>query len=75
MSFLPDNYSEPVESNYMSFEEGDNTFRVLDKATVGWEYWKETIIEGKKVNRPVRVKEHDSIPLAEVVSNTGVPLP
>ena len=67
--FLPKNYKEPVESNYMSFEEGDNTFRVLGQATIGWEYWKEVVIEGKTVNRPVRVKKHDAIPLAEVVIN------
>jgi len=69
MSFLPEGYQEPVESNYMSFEEGENTFRVLGKATVGWEYWKEVEIEGKTVNRPVRVKEHENIPLADVVTN------
>jgi len=69
MSFLPKDFKEPVQSNYMDFEEGDNTFRALDSATVGWEYWVERVIDGKTVNRPVRVKEHDSIPLNEVVED------
>ena len=66
MSFLPKDYKEPVESNYMKFEDGDNTFRVLAEAKVGWEYWKEVTIEGKAVNRPVRVTEYDTIPLGDV---------
>lgn len=68
-AFLPDNYREPVQSNYMSFEDGDNTFRVLDSAKVGWEYWTELMIEGEKKTRPVRVKEYDTIPLVDVVTN------
>jgi len=67
--FLPNDYKEPVKSNYMSFEEGDNTFRVLDSATIGYEYWREEVIDGKRVGRPVRVKEEEAIPLAEVMEN------
>lgn len=37
--FLPTGYEIPVESNYMTFEEGDNTFRVLSSAVIGMEYW------------------------------------
>jgi hypothetical protein len=59
MPFLPEDYKEPVMSNYMSFEEGDNTFRVLDESIIGWEYW-------TKDDRPVRVNEFDNIPLGDV---------
>jgi len=39
-SFFPDeDYTIPESSNYMSFKEGDNKFRVLSNAIVGWEYW------------------------------------
>lgn len=39
-SFFPeDDYSVPDESNYMKFNDGDNRFRVLSKAVVGYEYW------------------------------------
>ena len=69
MSFLPKDYKEPTQSNYMSFEEGDNTFRILDTATIGWEYWTEKEIDGEMKSRPVRVKEHDSIPLRDVNIN------
>lgn len=38
--FFPDeDYEIPESSNYMSFKEGDNTFRVLSNAIVGFEYW------------------------------------
>ncbi len=69
MSFLPENYKEPVISNYMEFEDGDNTFRVLDSAVMGWEYWTDMIVDGEKKSRPVRVKEYDAIPLGEVNVN------
>lgn len=38
--FLPEGYSIPVTSNYMKFKDGDNKFRILDKAIVGMEFWK-----------------------------------
>lgn len=37
--FLPEGYKVPVNSNYMKFQEGENTFRVLSPAVVGYEYW------------------------------------
>ena len=40
MGFLPKNEREPVTSNYMRFEKGENVFRVLSSAIVGMEYWK-----------------------------------
>lgn len=69
MGFLPTDYKEPVQSNYMDFVEGENSFRVLDSATVGWEYWTEVYVDGEKKNRPVRVGEYESIPLGDVVVN------
>ncbi|HEX2527288.1 MAG TPA: hypothetical protein VHL31_13450 [Geminicoccus sp.] len=41
MSFLPENYEIPATQNsYMKLEKGENTFRVLSPAIVGWEAWK-----------------------------------
>src|SRR5258708_29214726 len=41
------NYKIPSTSNYMKFQEGTNTFRVLSSAIVGYEYF-------NKENKPVR---------------------
>lgn len=50
-NFFPeDDYKLPETSNYMKFKEGDNTFRVLSSAIVGWEYWNTD-------NKPIRRKE------------------
>lgn len=38
MSFLPENYRSP-EGNYSKFKPGENTFRILGSAIVGYEYW------------------------------------
>lgn len=48
MNFLPTDYKAP-EGKYYSFEDGENTFRVLSSAITGWEYW-------NKDNKPVRSK-------------------
>lgn len=59
MSFLPDNYETPAErSNYMKFADGDNQFRVLSSAIVGWQYWTE--VAGKRT--PNRVRTWDELP-------------
>lgn len=59
MSFLPDNYEPPKDkSNYMKFDEGENKFRVLSHAIVGWEYW----IQDGKARKPIRVKTWDELP-------------
>lgn len=51
MTFLPDGYSVPKQpSNYFKFEEGENKFRILSKAIVGYEYW-------NTEKKPVRLKE------------------
>lgn len=45
--FLPDQYEVPKSSgNYMKLEDGNNTFRILSSAVVGWEGWVED--EGKR---------------------------
>jgi hypothetical protein len=50
--FLPNGYKVPVSpSNYMKFGDGENTFRVLTSAIVGYQYWN---VDGK----PVRVKDY-----------------
>jgi len=49
--FLGDDYKLPETSNYMKFKEGDNKFRVLSSAIVGWEYWNED-------NKPVKRREN-----------------
>lgn len=46
--FLPEDYQEP-EGNYMKLKEGENVFRVLSSAVVGFEYW-------TAENKPVRSK-------------------
>lgn len=46
--FLPADYKAP-EGNYFKFQEGENTFRVLTSAIVGYEYF-------NKDNKPVRSK-------------------
>lgn len=49
--FFPEaDYKLPETSNYMKFKEGENNFRVLSSAVVGYEYWSVD-------NKPVRSKE------------------
>lgn len=48
MSFLPENYKTP-EGNYYKFQEGENTFRILSSAIIGYEYF-------NKDNKPIRSK-------------------
>lgn len=50
-TFLGSDYKLPETSNYMRFKEGDNKFRVLSSAIIGWEYWTED-------NKPVRRREN-----------------
>src|SRR4051794_24271235 len=58
--FLPEGYQTPeVPSNYMTLEEGQNGFRVLSSAVIGYEWWMENGEEGR---RPVRVRSVDEIP-------------
>lgn len=49
--FFPDSeYKLPVTSNYMKFQTGENTFRVLSSSIVGWEYWN---TENKPIRNPI----------------------
>lgn len=48
--FLPKEYKVPSNSNYMRLKDGENTFRVLSSAIIGWEYWNND-------KKPVRSKE------------------
>lgn len=53
MSFLPDKYEIPDSSTgYMKFKQGENKFRVLSSAIIGWETWTEE--DGKR--KPLRRK-------------------
>ena len=55
--FLPKGYETPAsEQNYMEFEEGTNTFRVLSPAIVGYEWFEDTG-DGGRVPRRVRTEE------------------
>ena len=47
MSFLPEGYVAPDNSGYMKLVPGENTFRVLSSAIIGYEYW-------NTENKPVR---------------------
>jgi len=70
MTFLPKNedgteYEVPVEGNYMRFEQGDNKFRILSDAVIGWEGWVEE--GGKPVpkrfvmdEKPIDLREFDN---------------
>lgn len=49
--FLPAGYEVPASpSNYFKLQDGENTFRVLSSAVVGFEYW-------NTENKPIRLKE------------------
>lgn len=56
-SFLPADYSAPVsEGNYLKLKKGENRFRILSSAIVGFEYW-------NRDNKPVRsVEPWDEMP-------------
>lgn len=58
--FLPEEYDgiPAGPSKYMKLEEGQNVFRVLSSAIVGYEYWTED--KGKRT--PHRVKTFDEVP-------------
>jgi len=69
--WLPEDYKEPVTSNYMNFEEGTNFFRILGKfsdgtAIMGLEYWKTLTVDGKPKRSPIRV------PLGTVINSDEI---
>lgn len=50
MNFLPNEYEVPkAPSNYVKLEKGQNKFRVVSSAIIGYEYW-------TTENKPVRLK-------------------
>jgi hypothetical protein len=58
--FLPKGYQTPEpERRYMEFAEGQNTFRVLSHAVIGYEWWTESKENGR---RPVRVRTAEEVP-------------
>ncbi len=65
--FLPKGYEAPVTvGNYMKFKQGDNQFRILSEAIVGYLYWNS---EGK----PVRVHEYPKTLPADIQMKDGQP--
>jgi len=51
MSFLKDDYKLPQSNqNYFKFQQGENNFRIMSSAIVGYEYWNSS-------NKPVRLRE------------------
>ena len=58
--FLREGYKTPeIHSNYMEFEEGQNAFRILSSAIVGYEWWVDAE-EGSR--KPIRVRTADEVP-------------
>ena len=74
MSFISHDYKEPVTSNYVTLEEGENTVRLLGSfeegtAVMGQEYWK--TIEGKRQPKRLRKDEAAIISDLEDVDDNG----
>ena len=67
--FLPKGYETPAsEQNYMEFEEGTNTFRVLSPAIVGYEWFEDTG-DGGRVPRRVRTEEEIPTEVSNAVND------
>lgn len=65
--FPTTDYTIPTSSNYMKFQKGKNTFRVLSSAIVGYEYW-------NTQNKPVRSREaFDKLPEDIQIDKDGNP--
>jgi hypothetical protein len=66
--FLPQGYEPPVSTgNYMRLEDGENTFRILSSAIIGYEYWIDyTNEEGKASRKPIRKKMDEKIDISQV---------
>jgi hypothetical protein len=57
--FLPKGYTAPeTQSHFMEFEEGQNYFRALTPAIVGFEWW----VENEEGVKPVRVRTFAEVP-------------
>ena len=58
--FLPEGYKTPdIPSNYMDLEVGQNAFRILSSAIVGYKWWVDTDEGGRK---PIRVRTAEEVP-------------
>jgi len=66
--FLPNDYDIPVETMYMKFQDGVNTFRALDKPIIGMEFWKTNPNDATK-RIPVRRKMGEKILVSELEIN------
>jgi len=60
-TFLPLGYKEV--SNYMKFVDGENKFRILSSAIVGWEYWNEDRDGNRK---PIRKHFDEDLLIGEI---------
>ena len=57
--FLPEGYEAPeTQSHYMEFDEGQNAFRALTPAVVGFEWW----VEDGEGFKPNRVRTLEEVP-------------
>lgn len=62
-NFFPDSdYKMPETGNYMKFNEGNNSFRVLSSAVIGFEYF-------TKDNKPVRMKTMPDVMPSDIKEN------
>lgn len=70
MGALPEGEKEQSQSNYMSFEQGENTFRILSPIITGLEYWKTVKGEdGKDIRQPFRLRTGEKVPISELETN------
>jgi hypothetical protein len=66
-TFLPSEYKIPDNSGYFKLKDGENTFRILSSAVIGWEYWTGS-------NKPVRSKKpFEGIPADIRFESSGLP--
>jgi hypothetical protein len=66
--FFPADYQAPSDSSsFMNFADGDNTFRILSKPVMGFEYWTAD-------NKPVRQRDNwTEIPTDSKLDKKGKP--
>ena len=63
MTFLPEGYTTP-QGNYAKLSQGDNTFRILSSAIVGYSYWntdKKPVRSREEPMSPVNMRPDDKI--------------
>ena len=63
-TFLPTEYEVPATiGNYMKFEDGDNTFRILSSPVLGYKYWVDTK-DGKR--QPMRKRMTEALDMSQI---------